>query len=49
MDDADKHRKIAEREGKNLLQAVGLKGQDLQRFMAASQDVTAAAYWEPES
>ena len=48
MDAADKQRKVAEREGRNLLQAVGLKGQDLQRFMAASQDVTAAADWEPE-
>lgn len=43
MDTSERQRKVAEREGRNLLQAVGLKGQDLQRFMAAGQDATAPA------
>lgn len=47
MTASERARKIAEREGEKLLQAVGLKRQDVQRFIAAQEGIEIVD-WEPE-
>jgi hypothetical protein len=41
FDASEKQRMVAERASRNLLQSIGLTGQDLQRFMAAGKDTDA--------